>query len=96
MVKSLEMFFFFSTRGQRKKSNAGRCVMNSEMRIDKAQYLGGNDFPCRPGNHIIKALRISFLIYFDMFSVPQQALNMWGHISGHWAKHFHAWQIQRI
>lgn len=66
--------------------------MNSEIRTDKAQDLEGNDFLCRQGNHLMKALQISFLMYLDMFDVHQQAIKMgWG--GGRiWAKLFYACQ----
>lgn len=60
--------------------------MNSEIGTNKAQYLEGNDFLCRQGNHIIKALRISFVMYFEMLNVHQQAIKISGNIAGHWQK----------
>lgn len=67
--------------------------MNSEIREEEAQYLEGNDFLCRQSDHIIKAFRISFSVYSDMLSVHQQAIKIWGNISGCWAKLFYACQI---
>lgn len=52
--------------GSEKNTNAGRFAMNLEIRTVKVWYLEENDFLCRQSDHIIKSLRLSFLICFEM------------------------------